>query len=288
MKIAGKVCFFSPFNPMISECSVQGKCFFDIAILRRALKETQYVTSFLMYCIAWWDPTPFLHHQNQPVQPVTFYFLLLFLLYFACVGGTAERNSGSEKWRREGLKRPSGESWKKRLQKPLLETINTQTHTHTQARTHKYIWAARYGFDGGITLRCLIHECFPPFWSQTWKQEFCPEKKQNGWTHQYSDNARLPVRRAGERACAYAMGSGAPTRTFAFCNGLRAVYLHLFRLLCEGFAIAMLFLRSSSRRKHNKSLFPRVDFLLSASRAERSWATTRENRGVGSSLCELT
>lgn len=54
--------------------------------------------------------------------------------------------------------------------------------------THTHSCAVRYGFGRGITLACLIHNCFPSFWSETWKREFCLEKKQNGWTHQYPDN----------------------------------------------------------------------------------------------------
>lgn len=73
-----------------------------------------------------------------------------------------------------------------------------EIHKDAAFREHRgkpSVWrlipAESYGFSPGFTAECLIHYCFPSFWSQTWKREFCLERKQNGWTHQYVDNIRL-------------------------------------------------------------------------------------------------
>lgn len=200
-----------------------------------------------------------------------FYFLFSFLLYFVCVGGSAECKTESVEVEK---RRPERAKWRTMKEPTSKSIVGNYQHTHTQAHTHKHIWAARYGFDGSITLQCLIHECFPPFWSQTWKQEFCWEKKQNGWTHQYSDNAQLPVR----RACARKRRPDEDISLLTACACRSACICSFASNLpfMWGFVIAMLFLCSSSRRKHNKSLFY-------ARISSFSWAEPRkhENRGVG-------
>lgn len=47
----------------------------------------------------------------------------------------------------------------------VLNKASTETHVH--------VLVLRYG---GVTPACLIHKCFPSFWSETWKKEFCLEK----------------------------------------------------------------------------------------------------------------
>ena len=101
--------------------------------------------------------------------------------------------------------------------------LHTHTHTHTRARAH--VWTLRYGFGRGIPPACLIHDCFPSFWSETWKREFCPEKKQNGWTHQYPDNTRLPIQQVdaarGDR-------DDKLHKDVLFWMAVRAILLHCF------------------------------------------------------------
>lgn len=117
--------------------------------------------------------------------------------------------------------RRRGESWKKQTSKSI---VGNYTHTHA------HVWALRYGFGRGITPTCIIHDCFPSFWSETWKREFCPEKKQNGWTHQYPDNTRLPIRQVdtgrGDR-------DDKLHKDVLFLMAVRAILLHcLFVFIC--------------------------------------------------------
>lgn len=82
------------------------------------------------------------------------------------------------------------------------------------------------------------------------------------------------------------------TRTFHFnggpCDSVASVYLHCFFLLCRGFMIVMLFLCSSSRRKHNKSVlvflfFPGVDslHLNKEVQEQKSWYKVNSNNDDG-------
>lgn len=109
--------------------------------------------------------------------------------------------------------------------------------------------AVRYGSGRGISPACLIHNCFPSFWSETWKREFCPEKKQNGWTHQYPDNTRLPI----QQVCAAGRETETPhfIKTVYFngrpCIGFICIVLFFY----VGFMI-LLFLCSAPRRKHSE------------------------------------
>lgn len=228
-----------------------------------------------MYCTATSDLTPLLHsrttlithdmsgqietllhqltfklppqHLQWPVRPRTFLLPVFISVVFSLVLEELRNvNVKALNWRRDGPGRAKWQIMKGTTSKSIVGNYQ-HTDTHTPAHTHKYFERQGMDFDGGVTLRCLIHECFPPFSSPTWKQEFCPEKKQNGWTRQYSDNTRLPV----QLPCARMHWEAAPQR------GHLLFHLHLLRLLCGVSWLDWYFLCSSSRRKPSKRLFRR-------------------------------
>lgn len=89
---------------------------------------------------------------------------------------------------------------------------------------------------------------------------------------------------AGGRACA--MGSGAPTRTFCFLTAVVGLFASIPPFMWA-FVIAMLFLCSSWRRKHNKSLFGGWISCFPPAEPSRAERGSGRTEGVASSLCEL-